>query len=337
MPEVVEGGVLMDPTSPEFMKMLEGAKSKGEAALSIKPDTTVPESETGDKKPESPSASKAAVEPKEPDKNEEESDDVDALKNTIRGLKAEMTRIRNAKSESEGEASNLKERLAKLEGRLEEIRESQPSKSAQEAIKKLTDDKLIELHTSYEDELADARAVARQAERDGDREAINQANERITNARKMLTLMKGEQNERVKAASRQAREADDEQSRLGSELETLFTDVFAAAPELADKESDLWKAGQAEYAKLPTLTKKMGPIGELIAISAAIAKNPGLIGKKAGDKQIDKMLDKIESAADKAFNKGGTAPQAGKIPSYSINSQADVADFEEQVRRIKMG
>jgi chromosome segregation ATPase len=325
---------VMDPNGPAFQDMLAAAQSKGEAALSIKPDTSTTESQTEAKAPESSSEGKV-------DEKVEEalSDDVDALKNTIRGLKAEMTRVRNQRSASEGETSTLRERLANMEGRLEEIKESQPSgKSTQDAVKKLSDEKLIELHTSYEDELMDARAVARVAERDSDREGINAANQRIDNARKMLNLLKGEEGQRVRQSSKQAREADDENTRLGGELESLFTDVFKAAPELADHESDLWKAGQEEYRKLPTLTKKMGPIGELIATAAAIAKNPNLIGKKSSEKAVEKMLDNIENVADKAFNKGGTAPQAGKrVDSYVLNTPKDVEDFEEKVRGIKRG
>jgi chromosome segregation ATPase len=324
---------VMDPNGSAFQDMLAAAQSKGEAALSIKPDTSTTESQTEAKAPESSSEGKV-------DEKVEEalSDDVDALKNTIRGMKAEMSRVRNLKSASENEAGSLKERLANLEGRLTELKEAQPSgKSAQDSIKKLSEEKLIELHTSYDDELADARTVARMAERDGDREGIAHANQRIDNARKMLNLLKGEENVRMRESSRSARDADDESTRLGGELESLFTDVFKAAPELSDHDSDLWKAGQEEYRKLPTLTKKMGPIGELIATAAAIAKNPGLIGKKSSEKAVEKMLDNIEAVADKSFNRGGTAPQAGKVASYNLKSTEDVMSFEEEVNRIKRG
>lgn len=336
--EISEGGPLMDPAGDAFQTMLAAARTKGEAALTVKPDTSTGEETPKDVKetPESSSEGNSKVEEKQVEEDEET--DPDKMKNTIRGLKAELTRIRNQRSASEGEAQELKERLARMEGRLEEIKQEAPAKAAENSLKKLTDDKLTDLHTAYEDELADARVMARQAEREGDRQGIIEANQRIDNARKMLTLIKTENNHRVKESSRQAKEADDEQSRLGTELEHLFAEVFKAAPELADKESELWKAGEAEYKRLPTLTKKLGPLGELIATAAAISKNPHLIGKKSADKTVAKMLDNIEAAADKAFHKGGTAPRAGAaVKNYAINNQKDMADFEAEVSRVKMG
>lgn len=331
--EVSEGGSLMDPASPEFAAMLESARTKGEEALSIKPDTSMSDETPKDVK-ETPESSSEGKGTKEED---DDTDDVETLKNRVRGMKAEMSRIRGQRSASDSEAGALKERLAKLEGRLEE-RESQHSgNSAKDNIKKLSEDKLIELHTAYEDELADARAVARNAERDGDRENIVAANQRIDNARKMLNLLKGEENVRMRESVSQAKEAGDENTRLGSEIETLFAEVFQAAPELADTNSELWKAGQAEYKKLPVLTKKLGPLGELIATATAIAKNPQLL-KAKNSTQISKVLDTIEAVADKSFNKGGAAPTQGVArKSYQINSQKDALDFEAEVNRVKLG
>ena len=327
--ENVDGGQLMDPNGDAFQAMLLAAKEKGEASLSIKQDVSAEESGKGVVK-ESPSSKS-----KEPDTTDTDNEeDLDTLKNSIRGLKAELSRVRGQRTSSESEASELKERLARMEGRLEEIKTSSQSVSAQTSLKRLDDNKLIEMDTAYEDELADARAVARLAERDGDTDTIAKANQRISQARSMRNLIKTELAARTETKAVQRKSASEEESALSGELESLFTDVYAAAPELADKNSEIWKAGQAEYRKLPTLTKKLGPLGELIATAAAIAKNPNLVSKKA----TEKVLDEIEKVADKAFQKGGTAPRTGtKQSNFNITNAKDVADFEEMVRNIKTG
>ena len=259
---------------------------------------------------------------------------LDTLKNSIRGLKAELSRVRSQRTDSATEASELKERLARMEGRLDELKSSKQSDSALDSVKRLNDEKLLELDTAYEDELADARAVARLAERDNDTEGVAKANQRISQARQMRTLLKAELTRRGEQRASQSKSASEEEATLNTELETLFTDIYKVAPELSDKNSEIWKAGQAEYRKLPTLTKKLGPLGELIATASAIAKNPQLLSKKA----TEKVLNDIENIADKAFQKGGTAPKAGvKSNDFSINNAADLADFEAKVRAVKMG
>lgn len=328
--ENIDGGQLMDPAGEAFQTMLQAAKEKGESSLAVKPDTSTVESGKGVTK-ESPS-SDTPNETKEA--SDDESDDLATLKNSIRGLKAELSRVRGQRSTSESEASELKERLARMEGRLEEIKGSQQNVSAQESIKRLNDEKLLDMDTAYEDELADARAVARLAERDNDQEGIAKANQRITHARQMRTLIKADLARRSEEKVSTRNNAAEEEASLAGELETLFTDMYKTAPELADRNSELWKAGQAEYKKLPNLTKKLGPLGELIATAAAIAKNPQLLSKKA----TEKVLDDIERVADKAFQRGGASPKTGGAAGpIKINSQADVLSFEEQVRRVKQG
>ena len=330
--EIVESaGQLMDPSGDAFQTMLQAAKQAGEASLSVKQDVSTVEAGKDETTPVSSTDSNTD----EPDKpTDDETDDIETLRHSIKGLKAELSRVRNQRSSSEHEASDLKDRLSRMEGRLEELKGSSHSTSAQESLRRLAEDKLFEADTAYEDELADARAVARLAERDGDTEGIVKANQRIMNARQMRTLIKTELSRRGDEKSTNAKSAADEQSALSGELEALFTDVYKAAPELADKNSDLWKAGQAEYRKLPLLTKKLGPLGELIATAAAISKNPHLVSRKT----TEKVLENIEQVVEKSFQKGGTAPQRGvKQDTYRIHSSADVQSFEEQVRRIKMG
>ena len=110
--ENIDGGTLMDPNSTAFQTMLQAAKEKGESNLSIKPDTSTVEDEKGVAK-ESPSSDSKVDEKAQ--STDDDTDDLDTLKNSIRGLKAELSRVRGQRSSSESEASELKERLARME------------------------------------------------------------------------------------------------------------------------------------------------------------------------------------------------------------------------------
>jgi chromosome segregation ATPase len=318
----------MDPNSPQFQSMLEAARSKGEAQLSIKQDTsTVSEPEKDEKKASSAKGEETKGIPAK-DTQDEDEVDVTKLQNQLRGLKAELTRVRDQRSHSTNEATELRDRIAKLEGRLEERKTSSgPS------LESVSDDRLVDLEVAYADELADARALAHQATAQDDKAGLAEASKRITSARDILKQLKVEnrRREEVRVASRQG--AVDESKSLQGELEDLYTEMFKAIPELADANSEIRKAGQKEYEKLPTLMKKLGPLGEMIATAAAIAKNPAMSGKK----QTEKVLENIEKAADKAFSRGA-APQAGSVPFHvNVNSREGVNQFEEMVRKVKLG
>lgn len=327
--EIKDGGQagLMDPAGKDFQAMLETAKSAAIAKLEVKEDTSMIEDPLV--KPAEP---KDPLEPH--DKlDEEPGDDVGNLKEQITGLKAELTKVRKQKSGSTEEVLSLKERLANMEGQLQAIHTAKTSGTVEEKLSKLSTDQVADNRIAWEDEQADARVAGRLAERDQDQAGVREANERIANARKMLKLYDTEKDRRVKADANNERLNLDDTKAVSTDLDKLFSEVYTQVPEMAVEGSDIWKAGKAEYDALPSLMKRLGPLGELVAAASAIAKHPELVSKKV----TNKLVNAIDAAADKAFSKGGAAPTGSFKPVTTINSQADVASFEAQVRAVKGG
>lgn len=319
--EIVEGGQLMDPSSEAFTTMLAGVQTRGEAALAVKEDTTtVEETDVKQTEPGSSPESTEVVEPED-------------LKAKLAGLQAELARVRKQKSGGEGEATALKEALANLEGQVKVLRESKTATTLQEKVAALSDEQVQDNEILWQDELTDARVLARMAERDNDPEAIAKANARIDTARKMQKLYDTEKSLRSVARTESIKAQGTYKDALSKEVDTLFNDTYKAIPELKDTDSEIWKAGQAEYKLYPTLMKQLGPLGEMMAVAAAVAKNPTLVSKKSAAK----LLASLEDVADKTFQKGGTAPKMSISKQTSVNSQKDLSDFEAQVAAIKLG
>ncbi len=345
--EIVEGSTkLMDPAGEEFQKMLTAAKTAAVDKLASKDDTSMVEGDPSKGVKETPSVSPAEDKDEEDKDTKDEpedlkeipGDDIGNLKNKVSGLQAELTRVRKQKSGSAEEAQELKERIADMEGQLKVLRESKREVTLEDKLAKLTDKQVISNRRMWEDELIDARVEARQAAKDSDVDSVRQANERIANANLMLEKYDEEKDRRASAKVTGKTDQDKEKEGIANELSSLFEDISKAAPDIFKKDTPIWKAGQEEYTKLPSLMRQLGPLGELVAAASAIAKHPELVGKKVADKVIDKMVKNIEDVADKAFNKGGTAPSAGTVPyTTTINTQADLQSFEAQVRAIKGG
>jgi archaellum component FlaC len=333
--EVVEGGPLMNPASPEFQQMLLDAQTH--AADKAVGDKKEEKAESkADEKGEDEGVSPT---PEAEDKEEVASDDDDlaTLKHKLSGVQAELTRVRKQKQGSAEEAQTLKERIATIEGAMQVLKEQKTETTQTAAEKKihaLPDDTLRKNRIAWDDERADARVSARLAEKEGDAEGVKEANARLDVASKMLDLYEAEKDSRTEEKANRKAKDTDTKATLATELDTLFAEVSKAAPEMTDKTSELWKAGQAEFLKLPTLMQNLGPLGELIATAAAIAKNPNLIGKKA----TAKLVNDIEAAADKAFQKGGSAPSKGTVTAPTvIKNQQDVSDFEAKVAKVLQG
>lgn len=319
--EITEGGQLMDPASPEFSAMLTQAQTRSEEKLAVKEDTTTQEESDVKEIPTGSSpASEEVVEPED-------------LKAKLAGLQAELTRVRKQKSGGEGESLALREALANLEGQVKVLRETKTTSSLQEKVAALTDDQVQDNEILWQDELTDARVLARMAERDGNPEEVAKANARIDIARKMQKLYDTEKGSRALARTEAIKVQGAFKDTLSTEVEALFHSTHEAIPELKDTESEIWKAGQAEYKRYPALMKQLGPLGEMLAIASAVAKNPTLVSKKSAAK----LLSNLEDVADKTFQKGGTAPRVSVNKPTTVNSQKDLSDFEAQVAAIKLG
>jgi hypothetical protein len=315
---IVEGGPLMDPASEAFQGMLEKSRTASEETLAITPD--VSPGETGS---EPPVAQDDTVETETPE----------TLKAKLAGLQAELARVRKQKTGNEGEASTLREVVAEMQGQLKVLREGKTSQSLQDRVAELPDAQVLENAVAWSDELADARVTARLAERDRDDVALREAATRIEAARKMLKIYDVEKQLRSERKVDIQKAQGAKASALTGELDALFAQTKAAIPDLMDETSEIWKAGQAEYQASPHLMKQLGPVGQMVAVASAIAKNPQLVSKKVAAN----LLANIENAAGKAFQKGGAAPKMTVSKPVSINSQKDLSDFEAQVSAVKTG
>ena len=343
---IVEGqSKLMDPAGQEFQDMLTAAKTAAVEKLAGKDDTSMVEKDVDDKA-SSTTAKDETLKPKTVDKEADEQlepeevpgDDIGNLKNKVSGLQAELSRVRKKSGSATEEAQSLKERIADMEGQLKVLRENKTTTSLDEKIAQLTDKQVSTNRRMWEDELIDARVEARQAVKDNDPDLVKQANARIAAANDMLERYDLEKDRRADLKVKGKASEEDEKAAVSKDLTALFEEVAQAAPDIFTKDTPIWKAGKAEYDKLPALMKQLGPLGEMVAAAAAIAKHPELVGKKVADKVINNMVDNIERVADKAFNKGGTAPSQGSKPfTTTINNQTDLSNFEAQVRQVKGG
>ena len=322
--DIAEGGKIMDPAGPEFQTMLSQAKQRSEEKVAV-PETKESVVEKDVEKSVSSTETAETLPP--------ESEDPTELKAQIVGIKAELARVRKQKSGGEGESAALRETLAEMQGQLKVLREGRTGKSVEEQIQELSDDQFIDNKVAWDDELADARVEARLAERDRDEAGVAKHNARIETARKMQKLYEKDNRQRTERTVSTTRSQGDTKAAVTAELDHLFSSVYEVVPDISNKESAIWKAGQEEYASHPHLMKQLGPLGELIATATAIAKNPTLLGKKA----TSDVLKKIEGAMDKSFQKGGSAPKINFTKQTAINSQKDLTDFESQVAAIKMG
>lgn len=327
--EVSEGGPLMDPQGQDFQAMLDAAKAGAleKAAAKV---------EKEDKPKEEP-----AKETPEPDKEADDKDEADVetddaatLKEQLKGLKSELARVRKQRSASSDEAGDLKERIANLEGQLTTLKETKTQATVESRIAALSDEQVGTLLKQWQDEKVDARVDAKQAKKDGDEAALAEAQQRLATADKAIELYEKDQSRRATEGKAKQESASDASKKLATELDTMFTEAYEAMPDLKDKDSELWKAGKAEYDKYPTLMKQLGALGELVAMSRAIAKNPKLVG---GGK-VKEVVKDIENALEKSFNKGGSAPSGGTKPKqFNISSQKDAQDFEKLVQSVKHG
>jgi hypothetical protein len=328
--EIVEGGPVMDAQGEQFQKMLAEAKAGAVENLAVVEDKTMAEdsSVAPTVPPETPPGEKLEDVP---------GDDIGNLKDQVTGLQAELSRVRKQKTGSIEEASSLKERIADMEGQIKVLREKPAAPATptlSDRMKDLPQEAVTSNYVAWTAELSDAQMEAKLASRDRDPDALREAQGRVATATKMLEAYETEKDRRATEKVTKQTTVSEEHKGVASDLDTLFSSVYKAVPEMQVKDSPIWKAGQTEYNALPHLMKQLGPMGELIAFAAAIAKNPTLVGKKV----TTQVLDNIEKAADKAFQKGGAAPSGATFkPVTAINSQADLLSFEEQVRRVKGG
>jgi chromosome segregation ATPase len=244
----------------------------------------------------------------------------------IKGLKAELSR-------REGNAARVHElelKLASLEGK-----QSQSNADPiAEAILKLDDRDLIAKQTDWEDELAAARAKYERAEETQNETALQTAANRITHAKKVLTSLKQEVVDRAERKQVERQTLKEEADTLTSELTGMYEQVNEVFPDFQNPETDLWKAGNEIYKANPTLMKKMGPAGEIVAAAMAILQQGAKGTNTAARKEV---LSNIDKGFGKALKAGTSSPNTTRTPDWSaaVTDGAELAKFNAYIDKIK--
>ena len=342
MDPVIDSTKEMDPASEEFKAMLVGIQADKPVEPKKDDKPKEPASSADGKTPvvDKPAPKEDKVVDKIDDEGGEE-ETLDKLKERVSGLKKELAR-REGNSQR---VQELEKELAASKARLEERKEREVEQSTDDkvktAIKKLDDDQLFSTRAEFVDEIGDARAAYREADRSGDTEARAEANQRVLRARNLLSQLDREVLDRAKASVKGQSDKERDEKEFAAEVDNLFNGVFDAVPAVKDKESELWKAGDVEFRKYPKLMSQLGPIGELVAMSLAIVRNPVLVGSKAAPADPGarkKVVKEIEDITHKTLL-AGTSGSGKPVTSYEgvITGAQPLGDFEALVDKIKNG
>lgn len=250
----------------------------------------------------------------------------------IAGLTKELARVRKDRNSSAQEVQTLRERLAQVQGTLEGLSKSQPP--TDQPLVKFSDDDLVQGQGEWEDALLEARDAARQARRDGDNATATRAEQAVSVARRTLQAIRKELLGRAKQTGADQARAQSDNSRVEAEIRDLYTAANQNFPELADKESDLWQAGKEEYDAHSRMMQALGPLGELVAVSMAVAKNPALVrGAKKGETRRE-LLSELDTKVEKALYKGTSKGKPKSAPDFSRMS---ASEFDGMIEKMKLG
>jgi len=234
-----------------------------------------------------------------------------------KAVMAELKRVRKLNAEKSDEVQGVKERLAKMEGKMEA---GSGGGSAKEKLASYDDRALVKLQMQWEDE----RDTARTGD---DAPALSEAKANIEAIRVEL-------HERSTSSAAKASEDKADNEAVLNEAAALVKDAVDAWPDLQNEDSDIYKAAREEFQSKPRVYKQLGVFADMVAVSAAITKNPKLIGT-GRDKAVRKeVVGEIQKAAEKAVHAGGGG--TGVKPSIDVEAMTS-EDIEAAAERIKAG
>lgn len=264
-----------------------------------------------------------------------EGEDPKELQAKVDALTKELNRVRKGKAESSAEVQELREQLASFKGQLEVMSKGQTSTTEEPRLAKYSDKELLQGQTEWEDALYHARDAKRRARSENDEEAYNKAARSEGTAKATLESIRTELLERTKRVASEQAKAQSETDDLVTEIAGLYEDAYDVLPELKDKDSEVWKAGNEEYNRHPKLMKQLGPMAELVATALALTKNPKLLpGGKEVKEARKELLSEINAQAEKSLLKGKGTPSKKGTPDFDAMPKAD---FEAMIHKLKMG
>ena len=234
-----------------------------------------------------------------------------------KGLRLELKRVRDKAREKDEKYEDTRERLARVEGQLEG---SKTAVTAEDKLKDHSDRDLIRLQLRWEDARDEAR---------GQSDA-----ETVEKARSNIEALRLELHRRGTAQAAAEASAKSYTDLVNTQAATMIQAAEEAWPELKDRESAIWKAAQAQYESAPQVYKKLGPFADMVAISAALAADPKLLGKGVERKARVAIVKDLEKATETALKAGGGAAQ---IKSQVVVDDMSTDDIESAAERLKAG
>lgn len=277
---------------------------------------------------------------KEDTSSSEESEEQDPkeLQAKLTALTKELNRVRKGKAESSAEVQEVREQLANLQGQLEVMSKGKSTdESADNRLAKYTDEQLLQGQTEWEDDLYEQRNAMKQARADNDETAYNKANRQAGVAKATLNSIRKELLERTKRVGAEQARVQNEATELVQEVAGLYESAYETLPDLKDKDSDLWQAGNEVYNRHPKLMKQLGPMAELVATALALAEKPDLVTKKGGDKGKEarkELLSEINAQAEKSLIKGKGTPNKKVTTDFDAMPKDQ---FEKLIHALKQG
>lgn len=255
----------------------------------------------------------------------------------IKGLQAELSR-RKGNADKVEELTN---ELTYMKGQLDTLAAAKTTTSAEdkflEAVQKLDDEALVSKQGDWEEEIASLRGKFDRAEELGDVEKMNSIAQKIANAKWVITKLRTETLNRSERRVNERTNQQTEFESLQSELGEMYDTVREQFPDFTNEESELWKAGKAEFDSHPVLMSKLGVAGQVVAAAMAIVKNPDLAGGKETGEVRKELIETIDKGLTKALRTGGSAPRMQQQTSFDVESGDGLAAFNKLVDRYKGG
>lgn len=284
-----------------------------------------PAEKTDDNKPAPSSGASEEQDPKE-------------LQAKLDALTKELNRVRKGKSESSAEVQELRELVAHMQGQLDAMSKGPATQTEPDnKLTKYSDKQLLQGQTEWEEALYEGREAMRLARANNDDAAYATASRSVATARHTLNAIREELLERTKRVGAEQAKAQTEANELVQEIAGIYETAYEAFPDLKDKESELWQAGNEVYNRHPKLMKQLGPLAEMVAVSLAITENPKLVpgGGSTKVKEARKeLLKEINERAEQSLLKGKGTPSRKTVPDFSAMPKTD---FDALVHKLKMG
>jgi hypothetical protein len=156
-------------------------------------------------------------------------------------------------------------------------------------------------------------------------------------AKRTLSAFRKEILDRGSRRQNEKEAAQREYSTVQSEIESMHSAVQEQFEDFMNPETELWKAGNAEFNAHPALMARLGPLGEVVAAALAVVKHPELVAKKGTASARKEVIGKLEKSVKHALSTGASAPSTNQPVNYDVSSADGLAAFNAMIDKFKGG